>query len=133
MPNAGHPHVIDCIVSGHQTLAEPVITYEWMKNKSMKTRVGNGSSTLYFHSLTLSDADEYICTATVQSKYLNSRIIVGDVHVVRLTSEWRVGGEEVVCVGGRGEDIMYVLVVIHFSFWQSDNIWYFIQFQVHYL
>ena len=65
------------------------IGYQWTKNGTQtQIQVGADPKVLSFSPLSLSDAGQYTCQATVSSPYLNHNVIVMGSHDVGIQSEF---------------------------------------------
>ena len=78
---------LTCTVSGHEKLANPIITYMWSKDDDILIPDSANNNTLFFLSLRLLDAAEYKCAVTVTSDYLNNEIIASENYILQLTGE----------------------------------------------
>ena len=69
---------LTCGVNGAENL-NPIITYQWIKNNGTQSQiqVGGNLKVLSFSPLSLSDAGQYTCQATVSSPYLIDNITIG--------------------------------------------------------
>ena len=81
----GQAFSLKCTISGVEAL-NPILTYQWTKSNSTgRMQVGSNTSTLSFSSLRLSDAGQYSCQVTVNSRYLHDALNVTsalfDVHL----------------------------------------------------
>ena len=81
----GSSFSLDCSISGHESLLNVSLTYQW--NKTGGTHLKSGSI-LGFSSLRLSDIGEYICSATVVSSYLSHPAVYNNSYTLRLQSEF---------------------------------------------
>ena len=78
---------LTCDVTGDENLSS-TRTYQWnMDNGNSQTQVGTNSNSLFFSSLSLSDAGRYTCSVTVSSPYLNSNVMSSNSEDVMLESE----------------------------------------------
>ena len=79
---------LTCDVTGDENL-NPTITYQWTQTNGTMTQVGTNSNSLFFSSLSLSDAGRYTCSVTVSSLYLNSNVMAlsSNSEVVMLESK----------------------------------------------
>ena len=75
---------LNCSVFGYENLANPTISYQWIKNNGTQTQVWGNSNALIFSSLKLSDAGEYTCKVDIQSSYLSNGISFNETFVVEL-------------------------------------------------
>ena len=80
---------LTCGVNGADNL-NPTITYQWTKNNGTQTQiqVGGNLQVLSFSPLSLSDAGQYTCQATVSSPYLIDNITRMDSQDVMIQSEF---------------------------------------------
>ena len=90
IPVAGQQYSLTCDVSGAERL-HPNITYQWIKNNSdAQMQVGNDSKSLFFSSLTLSDAGVYSCQISIQSPYISKEIMATDFQIIEMGHELRI-------------------------------------------
>ena len=83
-PIVEHMYTLNCSVYEYEKLANPTISYQWIKNNGIQTQVGNNPNTLVFSSLKLSDAGKYTCKVDIQSSYLSNGISINEIFVVKL-------------------------------------------------
>ena len=86
-PTAGLGYALSCSVTGTENL-NAAITYEWTKRNSTQARVLGSYKTLRFSSLRLSDAGEFSCHVTVNSRYLRNVVNVTSSHFIQIQSKW---------------------------------------------
>ena len=76
---------LTCLTNGAENI-DPSVSYIWFKSYGTQSRIqlSHLSNTLSFSNLSLSDAGQYTCQATVTSPYLFDDIIVMKSQVVRI-------------------------------------------------
>ena len=78
-PIVGSMYSLICAVAGTERLTDAMVTYTWSKNGAVVSN--QKMATLSFSPLTLSDAGEFICEATVSSSLLNVSISDSSVNI----------------------------------------------------
>ena len=68
----GEAYAINCTVTGAESLTGATITYRWFKNGELMA--DERAVTLFFVSLSFSDAGRYACQVSVQSNQLSGPI-----------------------------------------------------------
>ena len=76
-PLEGNQYILTCIVSGHESLTPPSVTYQWLRGFSTVQDPSTYNS-LIFNPVGPDDSGTYTCRANVNSSLLDSDNITAE-------------------------------------------------------
>lgn len=85
-PSTEQSYTLVCIISGADKL-NATMFYRWMKGDGVHVAARTSSKTLYFGSVSLSDAGQYSCQVSVVSNYIETNVTLMDTYAMVIESE----------------------------------------------